>query len=230
VENVVEELHALLTEGEVEGPYVLVGHSMGGVYARAYAFRYPEEVAGMVLVDTAHEEQRLRYPAAVSEADRRMMGQLAQFLLVPQLANSLGLLAMSPQDYPPEFLPPLPEEAKDVYTAVIVSDTRHFATIREQYAHLDEYFAEVQDMEITTLGDIPLVVLSAGQNEFPEAYGLTAEDIAEMQTMQSEMHAELAALSPQGEVLVAEERGHYIQFDQPELVIQAINQVLNAQQ
>jgi hypothetical protein len=136
---------------------------------------------------------------------------------------------MSPQDYPVEFLPPLPEETKDVFTALIVSDTRHFATLREQYAHLDEYFVEVRYMKITSLGDIPMVVLSAGQNEYPEAYGLTADDIAEVQAVQSELHAELAALSPQGEVLIAEESGHYIQFDQPELVIQAINQVLDAQ-
>ena len=47
--------------------------------------------------------------------------------------------------------------------------------------------------------------------------------------MQSEMHAELAALSPEGEVVVAEESTHYIHFDQPELVIDAINQVLDAQ-
>ena len=89
--------------------------------------------------------------------------------------------------------------------------------------------AEIRDMHITTLGDIPLVVLSAAKMELPEGYGLTAEDMADLQAVQSEMHAELAALSPQGEVVVAEESTHYIQFDQPELVIQAIRQVLDAQ-
>ena len=88
---------------------------------------------------------------------------------------------------------------------------------------------EIRDKHITTLGDIPLVVLSAAKMELPEGYGLTAEDIADLQEVQSQMHAELAALSPQGEVVVAEESTHYIQFDQPELVIEAINHVLDAQ-
>ena len=54
---VTEELHALLTKAKVPGPYVLVGHSLGGMLARIYASYYPSEVAGMVLVDSAHEDE-----------------------------------------------------------------------------------------------------------------------------------------------------------------------------
>jgi pimeloyl-ACP methyl ester carboxylesterase len=56
-ENIVEELHALLQQADIASPYVLVGHSMGGVYVRLYAHKYPDEVTGMVLVDSSHEEQ-----------------------------------------------------------------------------------------------------------------------------------------------------------------------------
>ena len=52
----VEELHQLLAAADITGPYVLVGHSFGGHPVRLYAYRYPTEVVGMVLVDTAHEE------------------------------------------------------------------------------------------------------------------------------------------------------------------------------
>lgn len=52
-----EDLHALLLNAKVPGPYVLVGHSLGGILARLYASYYPSEVAGMVFVDSAHEDE-----------------------------------------------------------------------------------------------------------------------------------------------------------------------------
>jgi hypothetical protein len=138
-------------------------------------------------------------------------------------------MAMSPQDYPEEFLPPMPEAVVEQYKGVILSDTRYFATVAEQYAHLDGNMAEAREMGITSLGGIPLVVLSAAKPEIPEAYGLTAEEAAQVQAAWDEMQADLAGLSSRGERVIAEESGHYIQFDQPELVIQAINHVLEAQ-
>ncbi|HEY7546882.1 MAG TPA: alpha/beta fold hydrolase, partial [Blastocatellia bacterium] len=55
--QMVEDLHTLLRKGEISGPYVLVGHSFGGLLVRLYASRFPEEVAAMVLVDSVHEDE-----------------------------------------------------------------------------------------------------------------------------------------------------------------------------
>jgi pimeloyl-ACP methyl ester carboxylesterase len=55
--NMVNDLHALLRVSQIESPYILVGHSFGGLLVRLYAHRYREEVAGIVLVDAMHEDQ-----------------------------------------------------------------------------------------------------------------------------------------------------------------------------
>src|SRR5919109_553973 len=58
----VDELHSLLTQAGIEGPYVLVGHSFGGLLMRLYAHMYPEDVIGLVLVDSYHFTQMEKYP------------------------------------------------------------------------------------------------------------------------------------------------------------------------
>lgn len=227
-QNIAEELHTLLTEAGIEGPYVLVGHSAGGMYVRVYAHQYPDEVVGMVLVDTWQEEQDVRLPEAFTEASQRFTAQMAQFLLVPRVVNSIGLLASSPQDYPDEYLPQLPEATKEVYKGVILSDTRYFETVAEHYASWDANTAEARAMQITPLGDIPLVVLTQGDFTVPDAYGLSAEEVQQSEAAWYEMQAELAALSSNGKQVIAEQSGHYIQLDQPELVIDAIREVVEA--
>ena len=59
---IAEELHTLLQNGGVTGPFVLVGHSLGGMDARMFANQYPSEVVGMVLVDSSHPDQENRFP------------------------------------------------------------------------------------------------------------------------------------------------------------------------
>jgi pimeloyl-ACP methyl ester carboxylesterase len=232
VENIVAELHTLLSNAGIEGPYVLVGHSLGGMYVRAYAVRYPEEVVGMVLVDSTHEDQMARYYAAVASDGDESGGSSATDqinLLVYQVMlqsfeglNSLGILAMNPESFPAN-VPPQPEVAKE-YKAVMLSNDSFFEALRQQGDYMEENEAAVREMHITSLGDIPLVVLSSGKVDAQP--GLSAEETAELK---AELHADLAALSSRGELIFAEESSHLIQWDQPELVIDAINQVLDSQ-
>lgn len=61
VDEVLDDLHTLLTASDEKRPFILVGHSVGGIYARAFVTRFRREVAGLVFVDSAHEEQALRF-------------------------------------------------------------------------------------------------------------------------------------------------------------------------
>lgn len=73
--GIVEDLHQLLLNAHEAGPYVLVGHSLGGVYVRAFQRRYPQLVKGLVLVDSSHEEQLNRYTALSAELGKQYASQ-----------------------------------------------------------------------------------------------------------------------------------------------------------
>jgi pimeloyl-ACP methyl ester carboxylesterase len=225
--NVVEELHSLLTNAGIEGPYVLVGHSMGGPCVRLYAHEYRDEVVGMVLVDAAHEEQLLRFPEAYRQATIENLQQMVSACRLPKLLNSIGLLALSPENYPDEYLPALPEATKEVLKGVILSDTRYFEMLAEEYASVEESMAQVRAAQIGSLGDIPLVVLTRGLSTDPYP-SLSDEEAQQGEAVWDELQAELVALSSNGKQVIAEESGHHIHLDQPELVIDAIRDVVEA--
>jgi pimeloyl-ACP methyl ester carboxylesterase len=69
--NYIQEQRTLLARAGVEPPYVLVGHSAGGLYVRVYAHQYPDEVAGIVLVDAAHEDLDVRPPESVTKMNKQ---------------------------------------------------------------------------------------------------------------------------------------------------------------
>ena len=101
-DHIVEELRQNLRETGIAPPYVLVGHSLGGLYIQLYARRYPNEVAGLVLVDSTHPEQmkgagaRENWPAWANVAFKAMTSEAAKKELVAIPATGASLLALPP--------------------------------------------------------------------------------------------------------------------------------------
>jgi pimeloyl-ACP methyl ester carboxylesterase len=216
----VDELRGLLATAEVPGPYVLVGHSFGGLLVRLYAARYPQEVAGLVLVDSAHEDQYRRAPREIQELVPQFEEQARQQYESLKALIVSGSLDVAMLPVPPQ----LPAAAADTFRALVAAGPNHVeALIAEQQA-VGAIHAELAAANITSVGDLPLMVLSHGQ---PMAMpGLTPEvNQANEQTWQ-ELQAELAKLSSRGRLVVAEDSGHYVQLERPELVIDAIGQVV----
>jgi pimeloyl-ACP methyl ester carboxylesterase len=224
--DIVEGLHTLLARSGVEPPYVLVGHSLGGPLVRLYAHEHPDQVTGMVLVDAAHEEEFLRYPEAVRclqpKADKMMIG----ILRLMQMVTTAGVFALAPKLYPRQVLSMVPEEARETYRGITSADAKCVAAIREEYGAYQHHFAAVRAAHITSLGGIPLIVLSHGKTQ--QLPGQSAEVSREFEQICQQMHVELAAQSSNGKRIVAEKSGHYIHLDQPELVIDAIREVVEA--
>jgi pimeloyl-ACP methyl ester carboxylesterase len=217
IATIVNELHSLLSNANIPAPYVLVGHSIGGVIVRQYTQSYPQDVVGMVLVDSAQEKQFQRFPEEIVAATNQGLSESRRL----ELLVATGLPALNPEQVPLESK--LPKEAAETYRALVLANSNHLVTARSEVAALERGDTE----PVKTLGDLPLIVLSRGHFD-PETMGegISTKVAEQYEKVWQELQVELAELSSQGKQIIAEQSGHNIHLDQPELVISAIQDVL----
>ena len=173
VDEVVDDLHAWLQASREKGPFVLVSHSNSGIHVRRFETRYAGEVAGLVFLDSAHEEQALR------------------------------LHELDPAG-------PAPDELM---------------------ARVGWYVKPGQRLDWQT--KVPLIVIGRGtpfertarDGSNSQNNRMTEEQFAAWDRIWTEFQKDLAKRSPRGEYRLAQKSGHWIQRDQPELVVQAIRDV-----
>jgi len=226
ISDVVEDLHKVLQAGSIPGPYVLVGHSLGGLEARVYAQRWPEEVVGMVLVDTSPAAEGLidENQPGFDEADGRE-GYTANMLhcaflamhgplepSMPEYKDCSSVDAL-PSDTPAAFRKFWPEFFTAYYFADKVSLMS--AVYTHRYDSADHH----------RLGAMPLVVLSpetTWNTDTPAA----ARFSRSYQKVWIAMHEALAHLSSRGVHRIIKGSRHHIQLDKPQAVIDAVDEVL----
>jgi pimeloyl-ACP methyl ester carboxylesterase len=218
--QVADDLHRLLEGAAVPGPYVLVGHSIGGVYVRAYAERYPDDVAGLVLLDASHDQQTSRMPPEIGAG----MRSLNQFLTVCRLLSPFGVPRIA--DFHGRVARSTPLSPDDQETYLATMNRTSFCTGLQNDLATTRGATSREDPP-SDLGDLPLVVMTAGKRmseadpaELPP--GVDAEVAEEADETWMALQRELAELSSNGEWVVAEESGHYPQYDQPRMVVQVI--------
>ena len=188
-----KELHTLLAKANEPGPYVLVGHSMGGFTILVYAHDYPDEVSGLVLVDSQALPPANANPKPTPKpGGTSLVSLIARIGVMRLLAGPLGAI----QDLPPE--------AKQAYTAYSVIP-RSAQTQLDEFIGMSEGGAQAR--AVTTLGALPLIVLSARLDD-------TADHTASQTGFLN--------LSTNSQQLFAEESGHEIHIEQPEAAVAAI--------
>jgi len=214
-EEVSERLYELLVEAKIEGPKVLLGMSAGGVYVREYYKNHSDDIVGMVFVDSSHEQQGNRLPGMGDD------GSFDAILIACRLMQPIGLIRIFNvlDQFIEEF--ELDEPTKNA----LLANMNQSHTCGSMYWESVSFAGEVRDdAPSNSLGDLPLVVLSQGEE--PKAItGATLEQAIAERKVWDELQEELLGLSSNGERFVALESGHVIQFNQPELVIEKVSEL-----
>ena len=191
--TIVDELETLLARAGIEPPWLPVGHSFGGWNMQLFAARNPDDVAALVLVDSSQVDEIERY--------ERELGMViaprdnAVFTLTPQI----------PSDLPPAAA----ERARAQIT--------NPAAMRTVYREWRGFRASEREVAAATLPDLPLVVLSRGA---PIADPDSRRGRSE--ALWRRLQREFVARHPQAVHIVAGESGHYIQLEQPALVVHGV--------
>jgi pimeloyl-ACP methyl ester carboxylesterase len=217
--QIARELKQLLQVAAEEGPYVLVGHSMGGYDIRVYTGQYPKDVVGMVLVDASHEDQNLRAPDSIRKwqwAHRKHPGweKVKYFFQL-----HLGWARLTADREAPDFWP---RAFRDEEKFLTLPTKHQFAVIDE-----DQLFPSLSAAQVRragNLGDRPLIVLTATRQDdtSPEIPPKDAQ--AEEDLWVHQLQPELARLSTHGKQIVVDS-SHEMPTQHPEVVISAIHEV-----
>ena len=196
-----KELHTLLQNANVPGPYVLVGHSLGGTSVRVFVSEHASEVAGVVLIDSMNPGQATQpHAQAQSQSDPQsqpfsLQAALARFgiaRLIVKLPVIASMVEAGQEAYYPLFVRP----------HSLQTSANELGGVPASLAQADA---------VKTFGDLPLIVLTARLNTNPGW---------------PQWQKELLELSSNNEHLFAENSGHNIQADEPDAAVAAIIQMV----
>jgi pimeloyl-ACP methyl ester carboxylesterase len=227
--QVATELKALLDAAGETGPFLLVGHSFGGYNVRVFTARYPNEVAGLVLVDASHPDEGPRTDAVLSAVQLRQQKQdqrrsemwdriidpLKIHLGIQRLTLALGL------KHSPHLTKRLQEEFLYLeqlpkYQRVIEAEDAAFET------------SGAQAVAAGSMGDRPLIVLTAGRPYDPDPTLTPAQSERQNDIWIHELQVEEMHLSTRGKQIIVPDSGHDMPQDRPDAIVAAIHNVWTA--
>jgi pimeloyl-ACP methyl ester carboxylesterase len=226
--TIVDELHALLDAAQIPGPYILTGHSFGGMLVRAYAAKYPEQVAGLVLVDPLSPSEWL----SVSHAHARMLGRGVMLSRRGALLARIGVvraslaLLMAGGRRVPKFVAKVSGGRGESIISRLVGEVRKmppetWPMVRAHWCQVKSFWGLAAYLE-----SLPVSAMEAAAVSAPETIPVIVLSAANSTPEQLEERQALARRSPRGKHIVARKSGHWIQLDEPELVVQAIREMV----
>jgi pimeloyl-ACP methyl ester carboxylesterase len=224
------DLHRAFAKANIPGPYILVGHSSGGTVMRLFAASYPGDVVGMVLVDGSHEEDTGNINGKMTTAFALSKGRSIPAIrtnvtsgdaLDADAVKKIQEMVRKYDFMQPHIEPPYDKLPADVQQLQFwaVGQPKHWAATANDYGGEEaERMYKTDHQTAHPLGDIPLIVLSQDMSKRTDEHAKI-----HMRTQEAMSH-----YSTQGRQIIVSGAGHHIQLEQPEVVIDAIGQVLLA--
>jgi pimeloyl-ACP methyl ester carboxylesterase len=212
-QKMAEELHTLLENAKIPKPYILVGHSFGGTLTRFFVQQYPQEVAGMIWVDSQHpEDEKYLSPELYKMVNQGLPGGFLKF------ANTFGIARLM---------------LKNMFSAGAEYTYQNSVMPALLYKSADAVLEEQDQMKsikkaaagIQTLGAIPLYVITAADKTRYNRFIKDEKLKKEMLTAWDKMQQDLLKMSSDSRQIMAPESGHSINQDQPGIIEEAINEM-----
>ena len=204
LESRVDDLHTMLQKSGMRGPFILEGHSMGGLLVRMLARKHPDDVAGLVLIEASNE--RFNTTEMSKTRTKQSVGQLG--IAINALAMGIAIPQVRMPDGPPE---------QDIIQRQSVFRAGQDDLLA--MSNLDEELTAMNALDgLGSLGDLPLVVIQRGKHD-PGTPDEQAKEWADTQDW-------LATLSTRSVAIVAENAGHSIMLDRPDLYGEAVRKIL----
>lgn len=230
IQQAADDLHKLLAKAGIAPPYVMVGHSMGGMIVRLYAAQHQKEVAGLVLVDPTNEHQAEGYnrvdqrPYDVWDRANKQSFAVSEKCVAAAKSGSLTKGSTLYDDCAAADDP----EFSDRINRVLIAQSVTYGAQRASAWEQESTFYKSADQLAANAGNYgskPVIVLTRGPD--PVRKGQTQAQADAEYRMLSELHEGVAARSTRGTVRSIEGTGHYIQMDAPRAVIDAIFEVID---
>lgn len=223
-QQIVKELHTLLKNADIPSPYILVGHSFGGLNMYLYAIEHPEEVVGLVLVDAVSKNTLASNP---EELQWFIIINLLKFR-IQSLFTQLGLFRLYILFRGPyaamSFVKDLPNEVQRPILSAFMRRTFHTASLESSAMGQSVTMVSALEANQPPLS-IPLIVLAHG---VPDMFmgRMSERETQEAEQRWQKLQADLVTLSTQGKLVIAEKSGHKIHIDAPDVVVAAIRELV----
>ncbi|MCU6791346.1 alpha/beta hydrolase [Paenibacillus sp. WQ 127069] len=213
--NIVSELHSALKKEGIDGPYILVGHSLGGMYTRLFAQAYRDEVTGLVLVD-ARPENDERDTRAIYEQEKFAGNPPATVLKLLKMSGSLRLF----QDVLLEGL--VAKEDRDSFINVMAKPS--FFEAKEEEGKLANSTEDaIRGQNLDTL---PVRIIARGVPQDYAKAGVSEDNGKRLEEIWQAGQRELLKISTSSQLIVAKKSGHMVIHDEPSLVVETILSLL----